>query len=110
MCDNFSVSGVTLYYLASPYLVSPHPEVTRMVEEHIRERSPASKVAKLREEEAKGFWSTLSGDSGEQETLYVLENWTKWTLRLRHEGGEETLVMPQSFAKLQAKVCTLYSL
>ena len=40
-----SVSGVTLYYLASPYIVSPHPEVTSMVEEHIRERSPASKVA-----------------------------------------------------------------
>ena len=39
-----SVSGVTLYYLASPYIVSPHPEVTSMVEEHIRERSPASKV------------------------------------------------------------------
>ena len=44
---SISVSGVTLYYLASPYLVSPHPEVTRMVEEHIRERSPASKVSIL---------------------------------------------------------------
>ena len=101
-----SVSGVTLYYLASPYLVSPHPEVTHMVEEHIRERSPAFKVAKLRAEEAESFWSSLSGDSGQQETLYVLENWTKWTLRLSHEkGDQETLVMPQSFVKLQAKVC-----
>ena len=62
-------------------------------------------VAKLRAEEAESFWSSLSGDSGQQETLYIIENWTKWTLRLSHEkGDQETLVMPQSFAKLQAKV------
>ena len=107
---NISVSGVTLYYLASPYLVSPHPEVTRLVEEHISERSPASKVARLRAEEAESFWSSLSGDSGQQETLYVLENWTKWTLRLRNERDEEqTLVKPQSFAKLQTKVTIPFS-
>ena len=101
------MSGVTLYYLTSPYLISPHPEVTRLVEELTRDRSPATKVARLRAEEAESFWSgswsSFSGEPGSEETLYILENWTKWTLRL--EGDEEdTLVKPQSFVKLQAKV------
>ena len=50
------------------------------------------------------FWS-WAGEESEPAPVFVVENWTKWTLTLTHvQDQSETTVKPQTYAKLDKKV------
>merc|ERR1712154_101902 len=77
------IAVVTLYYLSSPFIIKPHPRVTENITQVTSTRPPSSSFS---------LWTDES---------LVIENWTKWRLYLRHEGGgERSVVYPQSFLSL----------
>ena len=72
--------------------------------EYISEKSPGAALAKTRSEPESSFWS-WAGEEQEPAPVFVIENWTKWTLTLTHVQDQTvTTVKPQTYAKVDKKV------
>ena len=71
---------------------------------YITEKSPGAALARTRSEPEPSFWS-WTGEEPESAPVFVVENWTKWTLTLRHVQDQSvTTVKPQTYAKVDIKV------
>ena len=70
--------------------------------EYIGARSPAIAAAVAKSRSDSSFWSW----SDDPSPVFILENWTKWTLRLVPENRRDGVIQvkPQSYVTLDNQV------